>query len=457
MPQPDVKKAMLGRVARCSSPIDNVEPGMSFRFDDETLTIFKHEPPRSEQLIRTLLSQLGDRGQPVDSLVSCEVSATGERVVFHVTGRPGYRGGSVLLGVRDYWMLRRGVKSEDVTLVAYSGPCVDSFCPLRGEALKFGDSGGALGIPGLEETRLNGGQSEVAGRSLSVDTAVGWRMDWLRSITIEATLRIFTEGVDYEFLHTLYIGVSRALRFFLGRVNASLACSLFADEGDGYGKVGEFIVCHGRLYVPDEYDGRRERFVRAEDVGERLASVIQACSAGAINYPAFAMTREDANIITYAKVIELTAQFEKSFKRAFPQGVNHSERTKRAQNQARDALNRARETEGMNADARRILSHLADHVLEDNLQARISASLKGLPESVAAVVKREINAVADRGEVGERIASVRNSIAHGLEFKHDLGDIREEYLLLTRLVFAFRLKEFGFDEKGVARLLECVP
>lgn len=448
---------IIGRVAELSTPINNVGPGMSFRFNGKTLAVFGHEPLGAERLSGIFFDGLLDRGQATDSFVSCDVSATGERAVFHVTGRPGFRNGSVLLGVCDYWVLRGGAELGDVALVAYSGPCVDSFCPLRGAKAEDDGRGLSLRLPALHETVLSGGSAEVAGRQISVETVVGWRLDALRTVTIESSLRVFSEGADYEFLHALYVGVSRALRFFLGRGNVVLSCSLLASEGGSRRKIGDFVACHGKLYVPDEHDEPKESFVRAKDIGEGLAPVIGACSSGAIDHPVFAETREDANIITYAKAIELTAQFEKEFRETFPDGVAHSPRKLKAQEAVRSVLEDAGKAEGMNSASRKILSNLAPHIGDDNLQTRISSSLKDLPEPVVAVAKRGVEKAAARRDVGERIASVRNSVAHGLVFRYDLADVREEYLLLTRLVFALRLKGLGFGDEDVARLLKCMP
>lgn len=59
-------------------------------------------------------------------------------------------------------------------------------------------------------------------------------------------------------------------------------------------------------------------------------------------------------------------------------------------------------------------------------------------------------------QLGKKIATMRNDIAHGNKPRYELSDIRNEYKLLVNLIFVMRLIRVGIPDDESARLLRVM-
>ncbi len=243
------------------------------------------------------------------------------------------------------------------------------------------------------------------------------------------------------------------MRFCLGRGNVDLVLELCIEEKTGVRMVGEFVALHGKTYIPDELDDPSIHFVRAKDIGRYFGEVVSAFSSGLLRGPELSQSREDANMITYSKIIELTAVFEREFRALFPEGVKHGGKTQRDSERARDAICKA--SEDLPSDPKRILLRLSKRIFEDNLEARIRYTCKTLSNEVAEAVFQSTGANRKNKELGKNFTQLRNAIAHGEEPMHELESIRNEYRLLFNLVFAMRLGRLRIPDEDIARLVRC--
>lgn len=371
-----------GFITDCSKSIDGVEIGMAFVYDGSALSVYGGKPLSKNEQASMAFNIFWER-ETIDVFFTCQLSSSGQSAVFHAFGTMGVRGCEFRFPVVDYWVLSDGKKLKDANEIVFAGPSVDSFCPMTG--VEFGD-GFSLCIPALEETKVECGASIVGEGEVLFSTLCGWKGNYDEGITFESALVASLDcPADYKFLKDLYIAVFAALRFCLGRGNVGLNVRLRERNGECVSTIGEFVACHGKMFVPDKRDELKECFVRSRDVSEGFGRIVEFFGSGEYENPAFDRDRDDARIITYSKVIDLCASFEREFKRTFPDGIKHSASTERKNEEVRAELLKL--AKKLSSDEGRIVARLINHVGDDSLQARISHALKKMSNPVAVACK----------------------------------------------------------------------
>jgi len=121
-----------GVIEGLSAPIEHVEPGMFFHFDGKTLSAYPHDPLSDVQIMDiffndTQLNQSDSAKE--DILINGSIRPSVENVIFHVSRRPGIKNRGIYFGVVAYWIIENGHELKDVSMVRFSGLCVESFCP----------------------------------------------------------------------------------------------------------------------------------------------------------------------------------------------------------------------------------------------------------------------------------------------------------------------------------------
>ncbi len=122
-----------GMIESLSAPIEHVEPGMFFHFDGKTLSVYPRNPLDDVQIMDIFFNdaqsvQLDSPKE--DVLIAGSIRPSAEDVVFHVSRRPGIKDRGIYFGVVAYWIIENSYELKDVSMVRFSGLCVDSFCPM---------------------------------------------------------------------------------------------------------------------------------------------------------------------------------------------------------------------------------------------------------------------------------------------------------------------------------------
>lgn len=479
---------LTGFVKKTISPIDGVREGMAFLLEGDTISFFDDGVTEEISLIASALKHVAGVKEPIDALVECSLPAKRQQAVFHVKGRPSVKGKAQSFRVIEYAAWPEEANLSELRTASFTGPCIDSFkpmqCSIKADTLE-------VSIPSPESTKTCGGTAEILGRSVTLESIAGYRFSWdRRELVFASAIKATVCDADLEFLRELYLTIRRAIEFCIGRSNLEISVSLDFDKALVSGK---YVAFHDPTAIPDELDGLDKRFVRADDIGEGLSLLLESICSQRIENPSFSSSRHDSNILTRAKVIELTAAFESEFAHAFPEGVVHSKETQRARKKAEarireieeclvgedeeppaDLLNevvffseceklRRKAIEAlknaMDDASRKVKSELQkalDEILRDSLQSRIKYTLEESAPQVSDACKRKID--LPDNNIGKAIADARNTIAHGSEGEELLLDnARGEYLMLRRLVFAMRLERAGFESNEVERLVELMP
>ena len=478
---------LTGFVRSATPSIDGVEEGMAFLLEEGTVSFFDDGITDEVSLMASAFEHVAGLREPIDAFVECSLPAKRQKAVLHIKGRPSVKGKAQSFRVIEYAAWPEETNLSELKTVSFTGPCIDSFKPMQ---CSIEASTLEISIPSPESTKTCGGTVEILGRKVTLESIAAYRFSWShRELEFNSVIKANVCGADLELLRELYLTVRRAVEFCIGRCNLEISASLDFDKSFASGK---YVAFRDPAAIPDELDGSDEQFVRADDIGEGLSSVMEAIRSRDIENLSFSSSRRDSNILTRTKIIELTAAFESEFARAFSEGVVHSPGTQRARTEAeakiREIAERLVEEDeepltGLLNDAaflseyerlrgraiEAIKSAMDDasgkvkselqkalaEMLRDSLQSRIKYALEKSAPEIYDACKRGID--LPDNNIGKAIADARNRIAHSSEGEELIRNARGEYLMLRRLVFAMQLERTGFESREIERLVKLMP
>lgn len=485
MPNDDTP--LMGFVREMNPQIKGIRPNMAFLLDGPVVSFFDSNIPENAAVFSSLSKHFEEGKAEADSQVMCYVPAKRQRAIIHVSGRLMLEGEAQSFRVIEYVVWPDCACLDELNEISFTGPCIDSFKPVQFSlSMETLD----LSIPSPEMTKTRGGVAKVLGRDVRLESTVGYRFSFnRRELSFTSALKAIVNGSDLSFLGELYLAVRSSVEFCIGRSNLDIKASLHFDKAL---TLGEYVSFRTSSAIPDELDEPSQNFVRADDIGEGFSLILEAICSHLIEHPSFSSSRRDSNLLTRAKVIELTSAFESEFNRDYSEGVLHSNKSRRAREEAaailreiegglteessespesflgefafllesdrlRDKVVAAIEAAMTNANkrTRSKLREARKEMLRDSLQSRIEHALENTPSEVADACKRGI-ALPDGGGIGKAIVDARNAVAHSSEGRELIHSARGEYLMLRRLVFAMQLERAGFESCEVARLVRLM-
>lgn len=122
-----------GIIESLSAPIEHVEPGMFFHFDGKKLSVYPHDPLDEVEIMDIFFNEtqsIQSDSPKEDILIKGSIRPSAESAVFHVSQRPGIKDRGIYFGVVAYWIIENCFELKDVSMVRFSGLCVESFCPM---------------------------------------------------------------------------------------------------------------------------------------------------------------------------------------------------------------------------------------------------------------------------------------------------------------------------------------
>lgn len=446
--------AINGVITSVSVPIDYVERGMHFYFDGKTLSVIPDTVLDDGQLFDLAFREDFTSVSRIDVMVEGEVRPSGGRIIFHVSSSVGIKDRGVRLAVIAYWLLDDGRQLEEIGRLSFGGLCIDSFCPMTNVETEIEEGHKAITAIACSENIIDLGSAVIDGKSLRLSAESYWTYEVFQRIAFESRLHCEVDSPTYELMKKIYMSVASALRFCLGRGNVDFEIDLCVGEPSSWERVGRYKALHGETYIPDEYDPAHVGFIRASNIGEHFGTIVSGFANRSLSGKELSESRRDARIVTNAKVIELTSSFEGLFRELYPHGAKHQTKTQQARNEAREALLGA--AEGLRSSSKRLLMRLSERIEDDNLETKIRYAYKTFSEPVIHEMFRQTQANRENTQLGRRITTLRNDVAHGNKPRYSLGDSCEEYKLLIRLVFTMKLKRLDLPDEEIARLLRCM-
>lgn len=444
---------VVGQIVSISQEIKGVQTGMSFSFDGHTLRLFSSHGLSSEVFNSGLKNIMLSQKMSVNSIITGRTFPGFDDICFHACGFAAIDGAAIALPVCYCWSFTSGHSFADVAMIRFFGSCIDSFYPQGREII---NEDGTLIIPSESEKNLAGGDATIEDSSISFLFSSSWEGSPMSSINFFSFIGALAENMDSSKIEYLYQAVVCALRFCLGRSNADCELSLYmATEQGRYKYIGHFWHSGAAAEVSDERDDPWNCFIRAGDICDNFGSLVQAFLERKIDRSAFAISRADSNLLTNAKIIELTAYFEKLFSKYFPDGVKHSQKTV---SQIRHVVAEfERVKSNLNSEEKRRVDRCISHIRDDdNLQSRILHAFKNLDPAVCKACVSRLSVDQNDKDSGRNIQTLRNDIAHGNVPKIALEDVCDEYHFLLRLVRALELLNIGMDVTDVASLVKLI-
>lgn len=446
-----------GIINNLSTPLKHIEPGMLFHFSGRTLHIFPYEIDENTNNV-WLYDFLFDSffNEPLDDsngdiLINCKTRPTGDSITFHVAGKPGGNGNEIKLSVLAYWIIDNSYELSDVSSLYFTGLCIDSFNPMTNIQFHRTDEYKEIAARVSSQNTIDLGKAHICDTDVMISSETTWSYELTKGINFKSYLICNVDSLDYRLLKSIYISITSTIQFCLGRDNTNLTVELYTGDETNRDSIGIFAVPHNKTSTPDELDEAHSCFPRAKDIRLYFGTIATAFSKSVLNARKLASSRHDTNIISYAKIIEITSSFEQEFRELYPEGVEHKTKTQRDTELAKKAIIEA--AAKLSSKPKRILMRLSERIDEDNLETRIRYSAKTLPQDISISVFKNTGTDVNNSQLGQKITELRNDIAHGNKPRHKLKSVTDEYKLLMKLIFAMRLMRLEIPESEIARIV----
>lgn len=449
---------ITGKVVSLSSPIEYIEEGMQFLFDGKDLLMSPENlltPIDAMNISAEMLFHDFINSRKINSpiIIQGTIKPSGTNIFFHISPNVGMRDQGYRLSVKAYWILEQGTSLNDVGRISFTGLCVDSFCPMTSIEFDTQDNTNKVIITSSRDNIIDLGRAVIQGQQISYSAAAYWHYEHCRGVTFASSIYCDVANLNHSLLQRVYACTVAAIRFCLGRSNTSFEINLKQNTPDGWEDVGEFHVLHTSTNIPDEFDELHVALIRAGNISIHFGTIVSAFNDEELTMPELPQSRVDANIITYAKVIELASAFEREFRMLHPEGVEHSNATQKINEAVKTALNKT--MQDLTGKPKGKVKYLLRRIDDDSLSTRIRFACKKLPEHIHHAVFNHTKVNPKYTQMGNKFADMRNDIAHGNKSRQNLSDIREEYKLLMNLVFVMRLMRLEIPEEDIALLLDC--
>lgn len=439
---------IVGQIASTTEENALITKGMTFSFDGCTLSVHSQNDLSRDAYCAIVGNLLLNKETRVDLIVSGNTVPDLEHICFHVAGAIVIDGACVSAPVRSYWSIDINCDLSNVSMVRFKGNCVDSFYPRQSNVINDDFS---LNIPSSKDSTLQGGSASIENKSVSFSLTSGWIGNPNIKLKFHSYITALIDGLGVSSIELLYESVLNAISFCLSRSNTKCEVSLYTKETKGHKYIGYFFMNSSVEEQPDTRDPISRRYVLAKHLSNDFGNLVQAFIDGTIKTAAFSQSRSDAYRLSDSKIIELTSYFESVFNSLYPEGVKHSRKALAKRSTLVNALVQLKPE--LKSDEAREVDRCIRIVTQDNLQSRIVHAFHQLDKLLLNACTAGLEIDVSSGQIGSKIQSKRNSIAHGSEPKYSLSEVADEYHFLFRLVRSMELKKSGFSGEAIAELV----
>lgn len=439
---------IVGQIASTTEEMPLITIGMLFSFDGRTLSVHSQNDLSRDAYYADVGNLLMSKKTRVDLIVSGNTVPSFDCIYFHVAGAIAIDGARVSAPVRSYWSIDINYDLSYVSMVRFKGNCVDSFFPRQSNVINDDFS---LNIPSSKDSTIQGGIASVENKSVRFSLTSGWTGNPNIKLEFHSYITALIGGLNVSSIELLYESVLNVVSFCLCRSNTKCEVSLYAKETKGHKYIGYFFMNSSVEELPDTRDPISRRRVLAKHLGNDFGNLVQAFIDGTIKTAAFSQSCSDVYRLSDSKIIELTSYFESVFNSLYPKGVEHSSKALAKRSNLVNALEQLKLE--LKSDESREVDRCIRIVTQDNLQSRIVHAFHQLDQALLDACTAELEIDVNNGQIGSKIQSKRNSIAHGSEPKYSLAEVASEYHFLFRLVRSMELKKSGFSGETIAELV----
>ena len=265
----------------------------------------------------------------------------------------------------------------------------------------------------------------------------------------------FEKTNDYAFILKLWRIAKCFVQYLCYRKNVNLSSvEISAPYGDG--KHEKFATLH---IVNEDIDNEPEilekrRYIKQEYISGAEGKILNDIAEDRIYLRHLPDTYRTGRSINAARFVMITAAFEWTFKKNYPDGITKKPSTIKAEETATEALNGL--VDASKGKLKGIYRFLRKLIGSNSLQTEIEQMGKDYAEIVDIFGKRLYsmnNETLKYSEMGLRLSQQRNNFAHGNLDKDFIGLSLLDLIYLEYIIYAMQLKEYGVEKISIQRAI----
>lgn len=265
----------------------------------------------------------------------------------------------------------------------------------------------------------------------------------------------FEKTNDYAFILRLWHIAKYFIQYLCYRKNINLS-EIEVSSPYRDGKHEKFAT----LYIVNEnVDNEPEvlekrRYIKQEYISGAEGQILNDIAEDRIYLRHLPETYRAGISINAARFVMITAAFEWTFKKNYPNGVIKKPATIKAEETAAKILNELVDTS--KGKLKEIYKFLRKLISSNSLQAEIEQMGKDYAEIVDIFGKRLYsmnNETLKYNEMGLRLSQQRNNYAHGNLDKDFIGLALLDLVYLEYIIYAMQLKEYGVEDILIKRAI----
>lgn len=265
----------------------------------------------------------------------------------------------------------------------------------------------------------------------------------------------FDKTNNYAFILRLWRMAKCFVQYLCYRKNVNLS-SVEVSAPYGEGKHEKFATLH---IVSEKTDNEPEilekkRYIKHEYISGAEGKILNDIAEDRIYLRHIPETYRTGRSIDAARFVMITAAFEWTFKKNYPDGITKKPATVKAEASATETLN------GLVNDSKgklkEIYKFLRKLIGSNSLQTEIEQMGKDYAEIVDVFGKRLYSMNKETlkySEMGLRLSQQRNNFAHGNLDKEFIGLALLDLIYLEYIIYAMQLKEYGVEILSIQRAI----
>lgn len=268
-------------------------------------------------------------------------------------------------------------------------------------------------------------------------------------------LFVFEKTNDYAFILRLWRIEKCFVQYLCYRKNVNLS-SVEVSAPYGGGKHEKFATLH---IVNEDVDNEtvileKRRYIKQEYISGAEGKILNDIAEDRIYLRHLPDTYQTGRSINAACFVMITAAFEWTFKKNYPDGITKKPATIKAEETAAEVLNGlVNDSKGKLKEIYRFLRKL---IGSNSLQTEIEQMGKDYAEIVDIFGKHLYymnNETLKYSEMGLRLSQQRNNFAHGNLDKDFIGLSLLDLIYLEYIIYAMQLKEYGVEKISIQRAI----
>ena len=265
----------------------------------------------------------------------------------------------------------------------------------------------------------------------------------------------FDKTKDYTFILRLWRIAKCFIQYLCYRKNIDLS---IVELSAPY-KIGMHEKFATLYIVSDDIDIEPEtlekgRYIKQEYINGVEGKILSDISEDKIYSRHIPESYKSGRIIDAARFVMITAAFEWTFNKNYPNGVNKKESTIEAEDSIITKITEL--VDASTGKRKEIYKFLRKLVRSDMLQSKIEQVGKDYGEIID-VFGKHLYSINDEvlkyNEMGSRISQQRNNFAHGNLDKDFIGLSLLDLIYLEYVIYAMQLKEYGVENMLIKRAI----